>query len=130
MLKLNQQHKLSKKKSSKLKFEQVNTKELGRYVATTVPRSKIKQEKLEEVIPTRTSNKGKAPGITSRSCQSPNDCKEDKSWDFCKVREPSLDERRSLMRLAVEAAILASFTNSLYSFNGKVYIQNTGGPTG
>ena len=113
---------------SQMQFEGINYLEAARYCAMKLDRFEIRVNGLERVLPTRRFRKGTRPGVTGKGPlgKSSND---DELWVFPKA-EPTELEKRRLIAACVEIGVKKAFTSHLYSFAGKVYLQQDGGPIG
>ena len=110
---------------SKLNIK-VDNAELSLYLAIVKDPSEIETLGLKEVINTRRGTRGAKPGITTSEI-----LKEDRSSKFNPPeREPTMEESKLMFSLALEEAIKAVMSNHLYSFNGEVKRQESGGPIG
>jgi hypothetical protein len=122
-------------KESDVIFSDVNWEEAGRYVAINCTDDEIEQSNLDELVPKRTTNKGRKPKMvyldTEEAERKGPDGKKVKVPKWENVREPrDENERRLLMAKVMKIAVLVLMGNHVYRFNGKVYNQEDGGSIG
>ena len=108
-------------------FKNVNTDELGLYLALTVERSEIEKEKLTEYAATR-KKKGKNPTITGCGMKERED-ERWKSWNR-PAAKPEEDELRRTVAYALGVAMRTVLKNHIFRFNDEVRKQANGGAIG
>ena len=69
------------------------------------------------------------PGMTGTEATR-NSVPDDESRFVHPVREASEEEQISLYATALDIAVRFMFTNNLYTFGGRVYLQHNSGPIG
>ena len=108
-----------------MKLESVNTWEVVKYIAIVATKEEIEELSLQNVIPKRTTNRGRKPTI--------NFLKSDKTdaerWIPTGV-EPDQNQQRALVALALAHCVEVVMTNHTYKLGDKVYLQSDGGPIG
>ena len=107
---------------------EVDTVELGLYLAIVCDRQELENSGLGDVTSTRVSKNGSKPGITTPEVLSRGDKIIPKFVP--PAREPTEDEKRLMVAIALKSLILASLKNHVFSFNGKIYHQTSGGAIG
>ena len=106
---------------------EVDTHQLGLYLVMVAGREEMVRQGLKHVTPTRRHTGGSAPGITTAEVFGGEDC----DTKFIQARrKPTKGQRRKMMALAIKLGIVTVMKNHTYRFNGKVYLQEDGGPIG
>ena len=72
---------------------------------------------------------GRAPDVTSAESLHADHNKQEEKWVFPKVECTEM-EKRLLIGAVLEIAVRTVWENSCYSFGGRYYHQQQGGPTG
>ena len=117
----------------------VDAGELSLYLSVTRSRSELVDLGLGDVTHTRRNTRGRAPGITTdeilrRSDEINGPDRNERSRNQSKfvppAREPTTEEIRVMMGLALETAVLAVMENHMYRYNNTVRKQKDGGPIG
>ena len=89
---------------------------------------------LTRVVHTRKAAAGAAPGITTAKVfakQNWRDEREGSKSLFNPPRaNPTRQQRKNMVGLAMEVGIKATMQSHLYQLSGKVYLQSDGGPIG
>ena len=106
----------------------VDVKELALYLAVTKERSELESLGLDEVTHTRLHSRGRKPGITTEEILERGNNTKTKFKE--PVREPTKDEERKMFGVALETLINAAMSNHVYSFNGSLRKQKSGGAIG
>ena len=83
---------------------------------------------LGDVTHTRRYNRGPKPGITTPEILSRSD--DTVSKFVPPTRIPTNDEKRMMIKLAIESLTKISLENHIYSFNGEIRLQSSGGAIG
>ena len=98
------------------------------YIALNWSERKCRNSELRKHLPVRRKRKGRRPGITG-SGPMKKEIVEDDQWAF---PDTELEEeiRRKIVATVVEIVTEVMFTSHLYTFGGKIYKQEDGGPTG
>ena len=91
-------------------------------------RQELEDWRLGDVTSTRVSKNGKKPGITTPEVLNRGDKVIPKFVP--PVRQPTPDEKRLMVSIALKRLVLASLKNHIFSFNGKIYHQTSGGAIG
>ena len=105
---------------STMKFEGVNTQEMGRYVAMTSDPWEWKRWGVTQFIPKRTRNKGPEPGITGKEALGPSLGSE--QWELKDI--PASDHQVKLLVAACLAVgVRTCFRLHTYTFGGQVFQQ-------
>ena len=114
---------------SELKVEGVDYESAAMYVRYGYSDAEIRAQKLTRVVPVRRYTRGRAPGVTSAESLHADHTRQEEKWVFPKV-EYTETERRHLIGAVLEIAVRTVWENSCYSFGGRYYHQQQGGPTG
>ena len=112
---------------SDIRWEQVNTKWLSRYVAMTRDRKEINRLGLGEVVP---HPKGKT---TFRSYSAPRDNAKTTDGDSQftgETRRPSQKETRRLIGLMAATTVELCMRSHFYTIGGNIRVQSEGGAIG
>ena len=114
---------------SELKFEGMWYEEIGLYIAVNYVNKMHELEELglDEVCPTRDTNQGKKPTVQSLT----HDSWEDRHshWND-PARQPTEEEKRKMIIVALGCQMKAVMTNHDYTFNNEIRKQSKGGPIG
>ena len=106
----------------------VDTLELRLYLAVVYDRDQLVDLGLGEVTHTSRFNRGPKPGITPPEILSRS---HDTISKFIPPqRSPSNIEKRLMTKLALEYLMRVSLENHIYSFNGYIRLQSSGGAIG
>ena len=85
---------------------------------------------LRRVLPRRSPNKGARPGITGEDPLGPETGSQDQ-WKFPSLKNGLVEvEKRMLIAMVVQKAIMAIFKTHTYLFFNKYFLQMEGGPIG
>ena len=103
--------------------QDVDWKEVGKYIATTISKEEIEREGLQHVIPKRKQETGRR--ITVAYLQNK---KNDKNWS--NPRTPGHGQKKKMIGLALAIGIQTCMENHVYKVGDKVYLQQEGGPIG
>ena len=113
-----------------VKFSGVNYTEACRLIALTSTEQECRMGQLRRVLPRRRSNKGTRPGITGEDPLGPETGSQDQ-WKFPSLRNGLTEvEKRMVVAMVVQKAVLAIFKTHTYSFSKKYFLQMKGGPIG
>ena len=107
---------------SDVKFGYINYRTGTVYIAMNLSKEEQEMSNLHRVLPWRTAKGGVRPGVSS------NPEKEDK-WEFPKIEYTELEKRR-IVATIVQIGVLVMMNTHLYTFDGKIYLQQEGGPIG
>ena len=107
---------------------EVDTVELGLYLAIVCDRQDLEDAGLGDVTSTRVSKNGSKPGITTPEVLSRGDKVKPKFKP--PARQPTQDQKKLMVATALNRLIRASLKNHIFSFNGKIYHQTSGGAIG
>ena len=114
---------------SKLEWKNIDIQYLSRYISLTVDRETIQKNKLSEVVPiprnTTTLNSFVNPSHNSRAKATNGD-----SQFEAPVRNPTKNEIKKLIGLAVSVGSSTCMENHVYSIDGLVRRQLKGGAIG
>ena len=114
---------------SEIKFENVNYKVLGKYLAIHLSPEVIRENNLKSVIPKKVKTGNRKAGIAFLDTDKDKDG-EDK-WDWKGKRmNPTIIQKKKMVARAMEVAVETIMENHLYQFDGRVYRQKDGGPIG
>ena len=114
--------------NSAIKFDGINYKLVALYVRINKHLTTGNLKNLYSVLPWRRSNHGTAPGMKNVEVNSKTG-EGDKSWVFPK-RSPTEQQKRELVSRMAEIGVRAVWENFVYTFGGKTYLQQEGGPIG
>ena len=114
---------------SEMKVEGVDYESAAMYVRYGNSDAEIRAQKLARVVPVRRHTRGRAPGVTSAESLHADHNKQEDKWVFPNV-EYTETEKRLLIGAVLEIAVRTVWENSCYSFGGRYYHQQQGGPTG
>ena len=89
---------------------------------------KIEASALKKYIPVRRHNSSRRPGITSKHILSPEE-DDETQWVF-ETAIPSEYEIKCLLGACLEQAVIAIFSNHIYTFGGRFFKQQKGCPIG
>ena len=106
----------------------MDTVELGLYLAIVYDRKELERWELGDVTSTLVSANGRKPGITTPEVLKRGDKVIPKFVP--PARQPTQDEKRLMVAIALKSLILNSLKNHIFSFNGKIYHQTSGGAIG
>jgi hypothetical protein len=112
-----------------VKFENMDYRVLGKYLAIHLTPEEITKNNLKTVIPKRVKSGGPTPGMAYLESDLDRNKQEKWSWKGKRKVPSSLQKKRMLAR-AMEVAVRVILSNHLYQFNGIVYRQQKGGPIG
>ena len=113
---------------SSVVFKEIDYTELSRYLAVTVEEKVIEDLGLREVTMSRRYKKGARPSVIGEEMK--KHWEEDKSSWLRPSREPTEEERRRMLALAVAKDVECVMKKHVYKFAGEVYNQNEGGSIG
>ena len=118
----------------------VDPRELSLYLSVTRNRTELINLGLGAVTHTRRNTRGRAPGITTEEIlrrryedgdrADQNGSNPDQSKFIPPSRDPTSEECRLMLSLALETAVLAVINNHMYQYNNTVRKQREGGPIG
>ena len=114
---------------SEVKIAEVDTKELGLYLALNKTPTQLEQRGLNEYCPTRKTNRGRPPNITG-CAQSEQIDKRHQPWNEPINENPNEDVIKRMLAEALNIAICFIMKNHIYKFNGHIRCQSKGGPIG
>ena len=131
---------------SGLSIRGVDYRELAKYVRMNLSDFEIRSRKLSRIVPVRRSNKGKMPGMTGKEATKRKEPEQESDEEKKKneeeekpskeerfihpEREATKEEEILLFATALEIAVKFLFSNNLYQFGGRTYLQSDGGPIG
>ena len=109
---------------SKVKWQNIDNRWLTLYIKLNESRiSKDDLKEIKKLLPERKSKKGKSPSFSSIDIE--------KRFIWPRLIEYLSESQKSkLLGLAIEQAIIFFFKNFTYTFGGRIYIQDSGGPIG
>jgi hypothetical protein len=103
-------------------FQNINYHIAAKYIAICLTDTEQRLSPLYSVLPRRTAKNGVKPGVTSK----PED---DKNWFFPTDVFTGAQER-AIIATMVQIGVITMMNTHLYEFNGKIYLQQAGGPIG
>ena len=116
-------------KESDLKIHGLDYREMATYVRMNMKDSEIKVRKLDKIVPRRKYKHGPQPGMTGDQATKKKESDVEERFVH-PVREATEDEQLNLFATALEIAVKFMFSNHIYSFGGRNYLQSKGGPIG
>ena len=111
-----------------VQFENVNFTELARYLPLTIDGKDLENSGLMEVVMTRKTHLGRKPKVTGYEMTKEWD--EDNSIWRPPERDPTDDEKRMMIALAVSEEVRFVMKNHLFKFRETIFRQNDGGSIG
>ena len=106
----------------------LDTEELGLYLALTVDRARLEELGLADFCHARIKTRGAHPGITTKEVL--NRDSKARSLFHKPTKLPSEDQARVMFKVAFEIMIKVCMQEHLYSFNGELRKQRRGGAIG
>ena len=114
---------------SDYEINEIDTKDLGLYIALNLTPEEIKEENLSNHCPTRKHTRGTPPVITG--CAISNDIsKRHGPWNEPENTTPDENTTKKMMATALKIVIKFIMGNHIYNINGKLKRQTKGGPIG
>ena len=114
---------------SGIEVADVDTRELGLYLALNRTRAQLIRAGLAEYCPTRRSFRGRPPTMTG-CAQSAKQNRIYRPWRRPANREPSRGVTKRMLGEALAVAVRYVMKNHIYMFNGEARRQSRGGPIG
>ena len=114
---------------SEVEVEEVDTRELGLYLALNRTRAQLRMKGLDEYCPERKTNRGRPPTITG-CAQSKKASKRYRPWKNPVNDKPDRDATKRMLGEALAIAVCFVMRNHIYMFNGQAKRQRKGGPIG
>ena len=118
----------------KLKINDVDYHEIGKYLSIVCTEEEIKEHELEDAIPKKTANnRGPKPGPAyweSDYREVYEDGKKKKIAKWIESRNIREKDEQKMIALMLAKAIEVVMKNHTYRFDGKYYKQRDGGPIG
>ena len=93
-----------------------------KYIAICMEETEQRHSPLSKILPRRTTKNGVRPGVTS----SPTN---DTNW-FYPTKDFTMLQKRTIMATIVQIGVLTMMSTHLYEFDGRIYLQQAGGPIG
>ena len=112
---------------SDVKFQNVNTDELGLYLSLTVDKRDLERERLSEYCATR-KRKGKKPTITGCGVKD-KDLERWECWNK-PAKKPEEGELKRVVAFALGVAMRTVLKNHIFRFNDEIRKQASGGAIG
>ena len=109
-------------------YRNVNILELARYLALILQQGDIVKYELEDLVMKRRTNLGRKPVVTGKEMD--DWWSEEKSLWLKPNREPTDEESKKMLALAVSMAVKNVMQRHLFRFRDKFYNQNEGGSIG
>ena len=113
---------------SNIKWEGINYLEAVRYIALNWPEDKCRQSKLRRVLPWRRKHHGTRPGVRGEGPRGPI-VGDQEQWVFPRVTLTP-EDKLEIVGTVLSIATTSMFHHHYYSFGGKMYRQDGGGPIG
>ena len=115
--------------SSPVEFENLNCKEMARYVAVCEKLTSGVEE-VRRLLPRRSKEGAKPEAITMKNKEiQGTETDTEIEWTFPSYT-PTREERRILFGICCEIGVRILWENFCYSWNKKIYLQKSGGPIG
>ena len=111
---------------SDIQFEGMWYEEIGMYLSVNYSRNELVQMGLDQVCPTRTTNRGRPPTVLMFRHRNEE---QNTRWEPPRY-QPTANERRKMIIAALRILITATLENHDYIFNGEIKKQSAGGPIG
>ena len=105
--------------------ENVDWQEVGRYLAVILSEERIKEEKLEHVIPKR-----KAEGGRGRKPTVAYLCNKKNEDQWSTARHPGSRQKKKMIALAIAEGVRVCMENHVYRLGDRIFLQLSGGPIG
>ena len=109
--------------NSDMEIENVDWREVAKYIAVMVPPDEIEKEGLSLVIPKR--KKTRTRRITINYLRSKNN---DEKWTV--ARKPGSRQKRKMAALVISTGVWQIMSNHTYKVGDQCYLQAEGGPIG
>jgi hypothetical protein len=106
---------------SNISFGSINYRQARMYLAMHMTEAEQRISPLRRVLPTREAS-GVRPGVTS-------DPRKEGNWIFPDTELTEL-EQRMVIAMMVQIGVIVAMNTHQYSFDGKMFLQNAGGPIG
>ena len=108
-------------------FENVDYRQLGKYLAIHLSPEEIDRNNLKSVVPKKVKNRKAGVAFL----ESDQDRQGEDKWDWRgKRKDPSILQKKKMIARSMEIAVTIIMENHLYQFDGKVFRQKDGGPIG
>ena len=115
-------------RKSGVRFEEVDYLEGARYLALNWSADECRKSKLGRILPRRRHTQGSRPGMRGEGPRSKvRGCQE--QWIFPKIKLEDW-EKESIIAEVIGIATKAMFNHHYYSFGGRKFHQEGGGPIG
>ena len=108
--------------ASNIRFQNINYMIAAKYIAINLSEAEPRLSPLYPVLPRRTSRQGVRPGVTSDPEKSTN-------WSYPKETFTAEQERMIVAKM-VQIAVITMMNTHLYEFDGRIFLQQAGGPIG
>ena len=121
---------------TKLTFDNVDMKTVGKYLAINMSKKEQKSLNIVSCIPTREGEaEGKCRSVTMAYLDSDFNYKKDKKgksmkvdkWSWKNKRKPNQNQERKMITEMMVIMIQMILKNHVYQFDGKLYLQTSGG---
>ena len=96
----------------------IDTEELGLYLAVTVDRARLTELGVGDFCHVRIKSRGAHPGITTKEILDRDN--KTGSLFFKPIRKPNKDEARLMFKIAFEILIKVAMSEHMYSYNCRV----------
>ena len=97
--------------------------EIGKYLAVTLSKEEIDNEKLQHVIPQRKIE-------TNRNITIAYLCNKKNEDQWCRARKPGHRQKKKMLALAVAEGVRVCMASHVYTIGDKLFLQLEGGPIG
>ena len=107
---------------SNIRFQNFDYRKGRIYIAMHMTEDEQRRSPLYRVLPRRTTRNGVRPGVGAKPGNEEN-------WMF-PAEDRTEFEERLIVAMATQIGVLTMMSTHRYSFAGKTYLQNSGGPIG
>ena len=114
---------------SEVNVAEIDSRELGLYLALNRTKEQLQTKGLAEFCPTRKRNGGRPPTMTG-CAQNKNASKRFRPWKAPTNKDPDDYVKKKMLAEAITIAVCFTMKNHMYTFNGEVKRQQRGGPIG
>ena len=126
---------ITAQKDKKFYIENVDWKEVGKYLAITTTKDEQERKGITSAVPktkraTGENARGRKPGPAYWESDLIEKGDGTKTNKWIHASEPSEEQKQMMLALVLMKAVETSMSNHTYRFGGKIYKQSDGGPIG
>ena len=108
---------------SSIRFDKINYRLASQYIAMNLLKEEQKFSELKRILPVRVSGvRGARPGVSAST-------ESEENWIFPSVTYTQL-EKKMMIATIIQIVVLVMMSTHVYSFDGKIFLQQEGGPIG